>query len=48
MTFKIADFKRDFKILTQANIDAHDYIETNEYINDAYYKNIVKEIDFLD
>ena len=48
MTFKIADFKRDFKILTQTNIDAHDFIETNAYLKNDYYKNIVKEIDFLD
>lgn len=48
MTFKIADFKRDFKILTQANIDAAEFLETNEYLNYSFYKKIVENINFLD
>ncbi len=48
MTFKIADFKRDFKILSQANIDAAEFLESKEYLNNLFYKNIVENINFLD
>lgn len=48
MTFKIADFKRDYKILEQTNIDAREYLEKKLYINNDYYQKIVKDINFLD
>ena len=48
MSFKLADLKRDFKILNQANIDASDYIESNLYLENNLYKKIISEINFLD
>ena len=48
MSFKIANLKRDFSILTQANMDAKEFIESNEYTKYKYYTDIVNEIDFLD
>lgn len=48
MSFKLANLKEDFKILNQANIDAKEFIETNKYLENEYYINLVKEIDFLD
>ena len=48
MSFKLANLKRDFAILSQANIDAKEFIESNEYTKYKYYMDIVKEIDFLD
>lgn len=48
MSFKIADLKRDFSILSQANIDAEIFLESKKYQEYEYYNNIIKEIDFLD
>ena len=48
MSFKIANLKRDFNILTQANIDAKEFLDNKSYQDNDYYKNIIKEIDFLD
>ena len=48
MLFKIADLKRDFSILSQANIDAENFLESKKYQEYEYYNNIIKEIDFLD
>ncbi len=51
MTFKLADLKRDIKILKQANIDSEEFIKDNiknNFINYPYYKNIIKEINFID
>lgn len=48
MSFKLANLKKDFKILNQANIDAKEFIETNKYLENEYYVNLVKGIDFLD
>jgi ATP-dependent DNA helicase RecG len=48
MIFKIADFARDFKILNQANIDSKEFLESNAYLDNIYYKNIVDSISFLD
>ena len=48
MSFKIANLKRDFNILTQANIDAKEFLDNKSYQDYDYYKNIIKEIDFLD
>lgn len=48
MSFKIANLKRDFNILSQANIDAKEFLDNKAYLNYEYYTNIIKEIDFLD
>ena len=48
MTFKIADFKRDFKILTRTNIDSAEYLDSKKFLNNKFYTDIIKQIDFLD
>lgn len=48
MTFKIADLKRDFKILNQANIDVRNFIKEKQYNGNNIYKEIIKNINFLD
>lgn len=48
MSFKIANLKRDFNILSQANIDAKEFLDNKSYLNYEYYTKIIKEIDFLD
>ena len=48
MCFKIADLKRDFKILSQANIDANEYINNKLYEKNILYTEIIKQINFLD
>lgn len=48
MSFKIANLKRDFNILSQANIDAKEFLDNKFYLNYEYYTKIIKEIDFLD
>ena len=48
MSFKIANLKRDFNILSQANIDAKEFLDNKLYLNYDCYTNIIKEIDFLD
>lgn len=48
MVFKIADFKRDFKILNQANIDSEEYLKNNRYKGNEFYESIIQNINFLD
>lgn len=48
MSFKIANLKRDFNILSQANIDAKEFLDNKLYLDYEFYTNIIKEIDFLD
>lgn len=48
MSFKIANLKRDFNILSQANIDAKEFLDNKLYLDYDFYTNIIKEIDFLD
>lgn len=48
MTFKIANLKRDFLILKQANGDAKEFLESSEYMKYEFYTDITKEIDLLD
>ena len=45
---KIANLKEDFNILSQANIDAKEFLDNKSYLNYEYYTKIIKEIDFLD
>ena len=45
--FKIADLKRDYKILLQAKKDSEEFIETKEYKNIDYYQEIINEITFI-
>lgn len=48
MIFKLANLKRDYKILMQAKKDAEEFINNLEYKNYSYYNDIVKSIEFLD
>ena len=48
MVFKIANLKRDYKILMQAKKDAEEFINSGEYLNNSYYKKIVESVEFLD
>lgn len=51
MSFKIADVKRDFKILLQAKADSLEFLEKNDknlFKNNEKYIKIVKEIESLD
>lgn len=48
MTFKIADFKRDYKILSQAKIDSEIYLANALFKGNSLYEKIIEEINFLD
>lgn len=51
MSFKIADVKRDFKVLLQAKADSLEFLEKNDknlFKNDEKYIKIIKEIESLD
>ena len=45
--FKIADLKRDYKILLQAKKDSEEFIETKEYKNIDYYQETINKITFI-
>lgn len=46
-TFKIANIKRDIKILLQANIDSQEFINQKLYKEYTYYTNLIDEQNFL-
>ena len=46
MTFRIADLKRDYKILLQAKKDALAFLESKAYLRNAYFLELTKNIDF--
>ena len=51
MVFKVADVKRDYKILFQCKSDAEEFIKNNivdNFSNYPQFKKIVNELDFLD
>ena len=48
MVFKIANLKRDYKILLQAQKDAIEFINNEEYKLYPYYRKIVESVEFLD
>lgn len=48
MSFKIANLQRDFKILSQANIDAKEFLDNNGYYGIKFYEKIIEDINFLD
>ena len=47
MSFKIADLKNDYQILLQAKVDSYNFIESEEYKANEYYKNLVEKINFI-
>ena len=48
MTFKIANFKRDYKILLQAKIDSENYLANALFKGNSLYENLIEKINFLD
>lgn len=46
MSFKMADLKRDYKILLQAKNDAQLFLDSQEYLNSPYYLHLTQKIDF--
>ena len=47
MSFKIANLKEDYQILLQAKEDSMEYIESESYIDNDYYKKIISQITFI-
>ena len=47
MSFKIANLKSDYQILLQAQKDSLEYLETEQYINNSYYKELIQSISFI-
>ena len=48
MTFKIANLKRDYKILLQAKIDSEIYLAKSLFKGNSLYENLTEKINFLD
>ena len=51
MTFKLADLKKDIRILKQTNIDTEEFITNNlstNFSNYPYYQHIIDTIKFID
>lgn len=51
MVFKLADIRRDFKILVQCKEDSKKFIENNivdNFNNYPQYRNIIKKMEFID
>lgn len=46
MSFRLANIKRDYKILLQAKKDTTSYLESKEYLNSEYYLSLIHQIDF--
>lgn len=46
MSFKIADLKRDYKILLQAKKDVVSFLNSKEYQSMDYYLSLTKKLDF--
>lgn len=47
MVFKLADLKRDYKILVQATKDSEEFLNSNYYTNYETYNNIINDIKFI-
>ena len=48
MTFKIANIKRDYKILYQAKIDSEKYLSSGLFKGNSFYEKLIEKINFLD
>ena len=46
MTFKIANLKRDYKILLQAKEDVIAFLQSKEYLQEQKYMQIIDKLDF--
>ena len=48
MSFKLANLKNDYNILLFANEDAKKFIDSKEYLNNEYYKNLAQNLNITD
>ena len=48
MSFKLANLKNDYKILLFANEDAKKFIDSKEYLNNEYYKDLAQNLNITD
>ena len=51
MVFKLADIRRDFRILTQCKHDASKFINdniVNNFSNYPQFRTLIKELEFID
>ncbi len=48
MSFKIANLKNDYNILLFANEDAKKFIDSKNYLNNDYYKNLMQNLNITD
>jgi len=48
MNFKLANLKRDYKILSKAKEDVEEYIKNHNYKNDILYKEVLEKANFVD
>jgi len=46
MSFRLADLKRDYKILLQVKKDVVSFLENQEYLNSTYYLDLIHKLDF--
>ncbi len=45
MVFKLADLKRDYKIVLQTQKDAEEFVKDKLYVNDTYYTNLINDFE---
>lgn len=48
MSFKLANLKNDYNILLFANEDAKKFIDSKEYLNNEYYKDLAQNLNIID
>lgn len=48
MSFKLANLKNDYNILLFANKDAKKFIDSKEYLNNEYYKDLAQNLNITD
>lgn len=48
MSFKLANLKNDYNILLFANEDAKQFIDSKEYLNNEYYKDLAQNLNIID
>lgn len=48
MSFKLANLKNDYNILLFANEDAKKFIDSKEYLNNEYYKDLAQNLNITD
>mgnify|MGYP000668615748 FL=1 len=48
MSFKLANLKNDYNILLFANEDAKKFIDSKEYLNNKYYKDLAQNLNITD